>query len=102
MEQKWPTPPAERFTAQAEGKHPAPCARFCEANAFEIELRMLRAANRVLTEDATSLRKGLEAARAIFIERGDMGYAAACDTFLTPNVDFSGSTPLYGGESAGK
>lgn len=28
------------------------------------------------------LRKGLGAARAIFIERGDTGYAAACDTFL--------------------
>lgn len=43
MEKTWPEPPAERFTAQAEGKHPAPCARFCEANAFEIELRRLRA-----------------------------------------------------------
>ena len=35
--------PAERFEAQAEGRHPAPCARFCEANAFEIELSRLRA-----------------------------------------------------------
>lgn len=29
----------DRHTLQAEGKHPAPCARFCEANAFRIELR---------------------------------------------------------------
>ena len=43
MEQEWPTPPAERFTSQADGKHPAPCARSCEANAFAIEMRQLRA-----------------------------------------------------------
>lgn len=42
---KWPHAPAERHAAQAEGKHPAPCARFCEANAFEIELRQLRREN---------------------------------------------------------
>lgn len=39
---KWPEAPDDRRLAQAEGKHPAPCARFCEANAFEIELRSLR------------------------------------------------------------
>jgi hypothetical protein len=27
---------------QAEGKHPAPCARHCEAKAFEIEIRSLK------------------------------------------------------------
>lgn len=31
-----------RHDLQKEGKHPAPCARFCEANAFQIELRYLR------------------------------------------------------------
>lgn len=31
-----------RHDLQKEGKHPAPCARFCEATAFEIEIRRLR------------------------------------------------------------
>jgi len=34
---------ADRRTLQAEGKHPAPCARECEANAFKIEIRQLKA-----------------------------------------------------------
>lgn len=33
----------ERAELQAEGKHPGPCAKFCEATAYEIELRRLRA-----------------------------------------------------------
>ena len=31
----------DRHTLQAQGKHPAPCARFCEANAFRAEAREL-------------------------------------------------------------
>ena len=31
-----------RHELQQHGKHPAPCARLCEANAFEIELKRLR------------------------------------------------------------
>jgi len=34
----------DRQALQAEGKHPAPWARHCEAKAFEIEIRMLKAA----------------------------------------------------------
>ena len=34
----------ERQALQAEGKHPAPCARHCEAKAFEIEIRSLKSA----------------------------------------------------------
>lgn len=34
---------AGRQSMQAEGKHPAPCARDCEANAFQIEVRRLQA-----------------------------------------------------------
>lgn len=34
---------ARRQALQAEGKHPAPCARHCEANAFQIEVRRLEA-----------------------------------------------------------
>lgn len=32
----------ERHELQKDGKHPAPCARFCEATAFNIEIRGLR------------------------------------------------------------
>lgn len=32
-----------RHALQAEGKHPAPCARHCEAQAFKIEVRRLEA-----------------------------------------------------------
>jgi hypothetical protein len=31
----------DRRVLQAEGKHPAPCARHCESKAFEIEIRSL-------------------------------------------------------------
>ena len=33
----------ERHTLQAQGKHPAPCARHCEAQAFQIVIRSLEA-----------------------------------------------------------
>lgn len=34
--------PDDRRILQAEGKHPAPCARFCESNAYEIEIRRMK------------------------------------------------------------
>ena len=34
--------PQNREVLQAEGKHPAPCARHCEANAFQIVIRNLK------------------------------------------------------------
>lgn len=33
----------DRAAMQSDGKHPAPCARVCEAKAFEIEIRSLKA-----------------------------------------------------------
>ena len=36
-----PVQEPDRRALQAEGKHPAPCARHCEAKAFEIEIRSL-------------------------------------------------------------
>ena len=33
---------SDRHELQAAGTHPAPCARHCEATAFEIEIRRLR------------------------------------------------------------
>lgn len=35
--------PRSREEQQRTGKHPAPCARHCEANAFELEIRNLKA-----------------------------------------------------------
>ena len=32
----------DRHELQKEGKHPAPCARHCEATAFEVEIRRLK------------------------------------------------------------
>ena len=40
----------DRHELQKDGKHPAPCARFCEANAFKIELRNLQFENFRLRE----------------------------------------------------
>ena len=39
------TPPqrTERHELQAKGEHPAPCARHCEANAFQIVIKNLKA-----------------------------------------------------------
>ena len=33
---------ADRIAQQAAGTHPGPCARHCEANAFQIEIRRLQ------------------------------------------------------------
>jgi hypothetical protein len=36
-------PQPERHELQAKGEHPAPCARHCEANAFQIVIKNLKA-----------------------------------------------------------
>lgn len=41
----------ERHVLQAKGEHPAPCARFCEANAFNIEIRRFKAKRNPLTDE---------------------------------------------------
>lgn len=33
----------DRHELQKQGNHPAPCARHCEATAFEVEIRRLKA-----------------------------------------------------------
>lgn len=53
----------ERFTTdrrvlQSDGKHQAPCARFCEANAFTIELRQ---AKKIIERKDALLRDALDA-----------------------------------------
>lgn len=41
---KQPEQKPDRQVLQAAGTHPAPCARHCEAKAFEIEIRSLKSA----------------------------------------------------------
>lgn len=53
----------DRRVLQAKGKHPAPCARFCESNAYEIELRRLKARNALLESEAEQLRMSVHNAR---------------------------------------
>jgi hypothetical protein len=44
----------DRHGLQSQGKHPAPCARWCEATAFKSEIRQL-------TMENEKLRKALQA-----------------------------------------
>ena len=46
---------ADRRVLQADGKHPAPCAKFCEATAFTIELRRAQAEIERLTAELGDL-----------------------------------------------
>lgn len=47
----------DRTEQQAAGTHPAPCARHCEANAFQIEIRGLKAAHASAVEAGKALAK---------------------------------------------
>ena len=73
---KWPVAPADRYVAQAEGKHPAPCARFCEANAFEIELRSVKIQLATSQAREQRLREALEKAH-----RANSGRCVECGSY---------------------
>jgi hypothetical protein len=47
---------SDRRELQAEGKHPVPCARFCESNAYEIELRRLKSKLAEASKDTERLK----------------------------------------------
>ena len=55
---------ASRHELQAKGTHPAPCARHCEATAFQIEIRNLRSANRDVIAHFEQMREDLAASRS--------------------------------------
>ena len=88
---------------QANGKGPAPCARFCEANAFEIEIRRLTAklnaqqAKRVPMTDAEAHQTLLD--MAANIEKFGDGtesneqLSSECIRFILERVDHHGITP---------
>lgn len=77
---------ADRRVLQADGAHPAPCARYCEAQAFEIEGRRLAAAARCLAKDLSILKARCErlsvmltTAREQFRRYADLHYAKGTD-----------------------
>lgn len=49
----------ERLTLQQAGTHPAPCARTCEANAYEIEIRRISAERDEATKRSRIAEKNL-------------------------------------------
>ena len=49
-----------RTEQQAAGTHPAPCARHCEANAFQIEIRGLKSHVSALEAERDNLRGQVE------------------------------------------
>lgn len=57
--QPQPKAEQERHELQKDGKHPAPCARFCEANAFNIEIRGLKRRIEQLTAEQEQKREPL-------------------------------------------
>ena len=68
------TPPQpERHELQAKGEHPAPCARHCEANAFQIVIKNLKAqlAQRKPLTDEEIINKCLESG----FERNCLGWS---------------------------
>lgn len=52
--------PLERIAQQQGGTHPAPCARSCEANAFQIEIRRISAERDALTAKLVEQAKAEE------------------------------------------
>ena len=51
---------ADRIAQQAAGTHPAPCARHCEANAFQIEIRRLQSHVSALEVERDNLQGQVE------------------------------------------
>lgn len=70
-----------RHALQAEGKHPAPCAKFCEATAFEIEARGLKRQIAELQAQRDELLAALQGMLNIVNDsRGVAGYHLNGDT----------------------
>jgi hypothetical protein len=63
-----------RHELQAKGKHPAPCARFCEANAFEIKIKNLKGdiERAILAERGACLKVCEEQAVTAYWEGADV------------------------------
>lgn len=84
---------AERHEQQAAGTHPAPCARHCEANAFQIEIRGLTAAHasaweagKKLAQQALKAERERDALRLVCGEAYQMAGALDAPTKALDNL----------------
>lgn len=59
----------DRRELQADGKHPAPCARHCESTAYEIEIRQLKRALAESRADAATEKGRREHTQQWYAER---------------------------------
>ena len=59
---------SDRHEMQAAGTHPAPCARHCEAKAFEIEVRRLRSELAASREREARMRGALRNLLALDVD----------------------------------
>lgn len=71
-----------RHELQKEGKHPEPCARMCEANAFRIEIRQLR--TQLSERDATiaRLKQSDALTESTYHDLRTKLVAAGCDPYM--------------------
>ena len=65
-----------RHELQAKGEHPAPCARFCEANAFQIAERRYKRQIEELTAKVMELERLCD---DTYVAQGADAYNHACD-----------------------
>ena len=84
---------SDRHEMQAAGTHPAPCARHCEATAFEIEIRRLRS-------EVTRLSSMLDHQRDEAIEtermlRAELGARCARETKLRTIIADNGHAMTF-------
>ena len=61
----------DRRDLQAAGTHPAPCARHCEAKAFEIEIRSLKSQLKQQAEPVSELQKRYLASEKAFQQQAE-------------------------------
>jgi hypothetical protein len=93
-----PEQPADRRALQAAGIHPAPCARHCEAKAFEIEIRSLKSALRtaLAQPEQEQMRMPKVGDRVICLEDESFGTVASLTAGGSPDIAFDdGSRGTY-------
>ena len=83
-----------RHIKQAEGKHPAPCARFCESTAYEIELRQLKAENSKLRAALDAWEKQ-EPVAYVMLDFWITGKHWPDDCFMSCENPYVDAVPLY-------
>jgi hypothetical protein len=86
-----------RHDLQAEGNHPAPCAKFCEAQAFKITIRGLERELEAVRKDAERYRWLCtmlgETQLPTLIERITSGYVADYKPSIDAAIDAAKEHP---------